>query len=168
MGGLKVDIRKFARDVAQSLPVLKPSELKILEKASETNKPEEFFSNLEWLLNKHGLLDQFRDQLQESRKENFNKIQDEFMIYFTVRHMDRWSEYKTASPLDCPHCGEAIYLLGRKELATILEWDPRHIDTYRKRGHVPDPDFILSAGPVWLASNPKLQEFIKKHNKELD
>lgn len=64
----------------------------------------------------------------------------------------------------CPLCNGEVKLVGRKELAEMIGWDPRFISTYRKRGHIP-PDFELSSGPVWFLNNPQVQEFIKKHKK---
>jgi hypothetical protein len=62
-------------------------------------------------------------------------------------------------------CGREIKIIGYKELANILEWDPRKLSVYKRRGSLPEPDFQLAAGPVWLADNRGLKKFIKKHKK---
>lgn len=40
-------------------------------------------------------------------------------------------------------------LIGLKEAAEILGWDPRKVATYRARGSFPEPIAELAAGPVW-------------------
>jgi hypothetical protein len=43
-------------------------------------------------------------------------------------------------------------LVGVKEVAELLEWDPRRVTTYRSRGSFPPPVAELAMGPVWLRS----------------
>lgn len=40
-------------------------------------------------------------------------------------------------------------LVGVKEAAAILNWDPRRVATYRSRGKFPEPIAVLAMGPVW-------------------
>jgi hypothetical protein len=40
-------------------------------------------------------------------------------------------------------------LVGVKEAAEILGWDPRKVATYRSRGRFPEPIAVLAMGPVW-------------------
>ena len=40
-------------------------------------------------------------------------------------------------------------LIGHKEAAAMLGWDPRRITTYRQRGSFPEPIAQLASGPVW-------------------
>ena len=41
-------------------------------------------------------------------------------------------------------------LVGLKEAAEILGWDPRRVSTYRSRGTFPEPIAELASGPVWV------------------
>jgi hypothetical protein len=43
-------------------------------------------------------------------------------------------------------------LVGVKEAAIILGWDPRKVATYRARGSFPGPIEELAMGPVWYRS----------------
>ena len=43
----------------------------------------------------------------------------------------------------------AAPLVGLKEAAAILGWDPRKVATYRSRGVFPAPAAELASGPVW-------------------
>lgn len=63
-------------------------------------------------------------------------------------------------------CGREIQVIGYKELANILGWDPRTLSVYKRRGALPEPDFQLAAGPVWLANNTELRAFIEKYKKD--
>ena len=49
-------------------------------------------------------------------------------------------------------------LVGHKEAAAMLGWDPRRITTYRQRGSFPEPIAQLASGPVWLTS--QIEEFM--------
>lgn len=70
--------------------------------------------------------------------------------------------------MECPKCNCELKLVGCKELADMIGWDPRRLSTYQRRGKLPDPDYCIAAGPVWLESNPKLQEFINKYKKSVN
>ena len=43
-------------------------------------------------------------------------------------------------------------VVGLKEAAEILGWDPRRVTTYRKRGSFPEPIQTLAATSVWFKS----------------
>ena len=51
-------------------------------------------------------------------------------------------------------------LVGVREAATILGWDPRRVTTYRSRGAFPAPIVELAMGPVWLRS--QIEEYKKE------
>ena len=55
---------------------------------------------------------------------------------------DEWRAYHAAIESD-------DQLVGVKEAAEILGWDPRRVATYRSRGSFPEPIAELAAGPVW-------------------
>lgn len=71
--------------------------------------------------------------------------------------------------MNCPCCGEKIEvkLLGQRELADQLGWDPRRLGLYKQRGELPEPDFEPACGPVWFENNKELQEFLTKYKKPL-
>ncbi len=48
--------------------------------------------------------------------------------------------------------GRNLVLVGVKEAAEILGWDPRRVATYRSRGSFPEPIAELAMGPVWTRS----------------
>lgn len=51
-------------------------------------------------------------------------------------------------------------LVGVKEAAEILGWDPRRVATYRKRGTFPEPVQELAMGPLW--TRQQIEEYAKK------
>jgi hypothetical protein len=55
---------------------------------------------------------------------------------------------------------EKLDLVGVKEAAEILGWDPRRVATYRSRGSLPEPVAELASGPVWL------REQIEEYKRE--
>lgn len=52
-------------------------------------------------------------------------------------------------------------LLGLKEAAQLLGWDPRKVATYRSRGRFPEPIAKLAMGPVWRKF--QIEEYKKKY-----
>ena len=54
-------------------------------------------------------------------------------------------------------------LIGLREAAAMLGWDPRRVTTYRQRGSFPEPIQQLAAGPVWLKS--QIEEFITNRTR---
>jgi hypothetical protein len=53
-------------------------------------------------------------------------------------------------------------LIGLKEAAEIIGWDPRKVATYRSRGSFPEPIAELAMGPVWRKS--QIEKFKEKKN----
>ena len=54
-------------------------------------------------------------------------------------------------------------VVGHKEAAAVLGWDPRRVTTYRQRGSFPEPIQQLAAGPIWLKS--QIEEFMARKPK---
>ncbi len=45
---------------------------------------------------------------------------------------------------------DPIDIVGVKEAAAILDWDPRRVTTYRNRNKFPEPVKVLAMGPIWV------------------
>lgn len=58
---------------------------------------------------------------------------------------EAWLRYRAGR-----HRADDDQLVGVKEAAEILGWDPRRVTTYRSRGSFPEPVAELAMGPVWL------------------
>ena len=58
---------------------------------------------------------------------------------------EAWLRYRAGR-----HRADDDQLVGVKEAAEILGWDPRRVATYRSRGSFPAPVAELAMGPVWL------------------
>lgn len=54
-------------------------------------------------------------------------------------------------------------LVGQKEAAAMLGWDPRRVTTYRQRGSFPEPIQQLAAGPVW--TRQQIEDWIASRSK---
>jgi hypothetical protein len=59
-------------------------------------------------------------------------------------------------------------LVGLREAAEILNWDPRKVATYRARGSFPRPVAELAAGPVWLRSQIEIYKQAKEQAHATD
>lgn len=55
---------------------------------------------------------------------------------------------------------DADELIGLREAAEIIGWDPRKVATYRSRGSFPEPIAELAMGPVWRKS--QIEKFKEK------
>lgn len=66
---------------------------------------------------------------------------------------DEWRAYHAAIETD-------DQLVGVREAAEILGWDPRRVATYRSRGSFPEPIAELAAGPVW--TKRQIERYRKK------
>jgi len=71
--------------------------------------------------------------------------------------------------LGCDYClaiagyYDADELVGLKEAAQILGWDPRRVATYRSRGSFPEPVAELAAGPLW--TRQQIEEYKKQYDR---
>lgn len=55
-------------------------------------------------------------------------------------------------------------LVGVREVAAILNWEPAKVSTYYRRGKLPKPIEVLASGPVWYAF--QIEGYMEGENME--
>jgi|LSQX01.2.fsa_nt_gb hypothetical protein len=58
-------------------------------------------------------------------------------------------------------------LIGFKETAAMLGWDPRMVSVYRSRGVFPEPIAEIAAGPIWTRQQIEAYKESRRKIKEV-
>lgn len=67
-------------------------------------------------------------------------------------------------PLECPHCGKTVDLVGTKDVVGILGVSTSTFQNFRERDTFPEPLAVVGQGALWLRSD--IEEWHQQHQNQ--